>query len=260
MFGGKSFCAICVNYTADYFETNSQTPFNFFFLTIIFFQSIRVPFLSELFYKNFMSTIRKDLAYAVLAKSNALIDYDIHNDIHKQYKFQQQIVLSDNSLTKDEKTYAINLITRSYDRDKILNNSGTKRTCENCKEGCLATLYCEFCVRNYLKAKFSNWTSGNDDVDKLIQKCQMETLHPQMIVEWIPYNNLQDIKYLTKGGFSEIYTAIWIDGRYDEWDFKEQQLERCGTIRVILKKLENVESANQSWFEEVCNQNLLKRS
>ncbi|PKK66195.1 hypothetical protein RhiirC2_785099 [Rhizophagus irregularis] len=31
---------------------------------------------------------------------------------------------------------------------------------------------------------------------------------PSKIVEWIPYSNLENIKYLTKGGFSEIYTAI----------------------------------------------------
>ena len=56
-----------------------------------------------------------------------------------------------------------------YDRNKILkHNEGTKRICENCNQECLATLYCELCVRNYLKANFSNWTSGNDDIDNLI--------------------------------------------------------------------------------------------
>ncbi|PKY59841.1 hypothetical protein RhiirA4_482944 [Rhizophagus irregularis] len=78
----------------------------------------------------------------------------------------------------------------------------------------------------------------------------METIAPNKIVEWIPYNKLQNIKYLTKGGCSEIYTAYWIDGDYDEWDSKEKQLKRTGEIQVILKKLENVESANRSWFEE----------
>ena len=111
------------------------------------------------------------------------------------------------------------------------------------------TLFYEHCVWNYLKANFSNWTSGNDKIDNLIQKCQMEILGPDLIVEWISYNNLQHIKYLTKGGCSEIYTADWVDGKYHKWDPKEQQL--------ILKKLENVESANQNWFEEVCNWKLI---
>ena len=127
-----------------------------------------------------------------------------------------------------------------------------KRIYESCHKECLATLYCEYCIRNYLKAKFSNWTSGNNDVDDLIQECQMKTLAPSTIVEWIPYTDLQNIKYLTSGGFSEIYVADWIDGNYYEWDSKEQQLKRFGMNRVVLKRLENVKSSNRSWFEEVC--------
>ncbi|EXX74695.1 Mkk1p [Rhizophagus irregularis DAOM 197198w] len=197
-----------------------------------------------------MSTLRYELIYAANNRTLSLLDTNIYNDIHKQFEFQKQTVLADKSLTKNEKTYAIRLLTKSYDRNKIMHNDGTKRNCENCNQECLATLYCEKCVRNYLIENFSNWTSGNDNIDKLIQKCQMETLMPNMVVEWIPYSNLINIKYLTKGGFSEIYTADWINGRYDEWDSEKKQLKRAGTFEVILKRLENVESVNQSWFEE----------
>ena len=72
----------------------------------------------------------------------------------------------------------------------------------------------------------------------------MKTLRPSGIAEWIPYNNLQNIEYLTEGGCSKIYTADWIDGGYEEWDTKKQQLIRFGTFKVILKSLENVEYAN----------------
>ncbi|RIA81650.1 kinase-like domain-containing protein, partial [Glomus cerebriforme] len=51
-------------------------------------------------------------------------------------------------------------------------------------------------------------------------------------------------------GCSEIYTADWIGGQYYEWNSEQQQLERYGTLVVILKRLENVKSANRSWFEE----------
>ena len=200
-----------------------------------------------------MSTIRKELILAARNRAFNLTDDSIHNDIHKQYEFQKQTVLTDKSLTNDEKTEAIRLLTRDYDRNKVIDNEGTKRICENCNQECLATLHCEYCVRNYLKVNFSNWTSGNDDIDSLIQKCQLETLNPATVVEWIPYNNLQNIKYLTKGGCSEIYTADWINGCYLEWDSKNQQLKRVGSQSIILKKLENVENANQRWFEEVCS-------
>ncbi len=65
-------------------------------------------------------------------------------------------------------------------------------------------------------------------------------------------------KYLTEGGISKIYKADWIDGNYDEWDSEKKQLKRFGTFEVILKGLENIEGANHSWFEEVCNPSVLK--
>src|SRR5687767_7831268 len=200
-----------------------------------------------------MAAIRKELVNATLNGAFALTDYSIHNNLEKQHEFRKKTILADKSLTKDEKSYAIKLLNENFDHFKVLDNEGTKRICENCQDECLATLYCEHCVRNYLKAKFSNWTSGNNDIDNLIQKCQLETIKPSMIIEWIPYNHLQNIKYLTKGGCSEIYTAGWVNGRYEEWDSKNQQLKRLGAHYVILKKLENVENANRSWFEEVCN-------
>jgi hypothetical protein len=195
-----------------------------------------------------MASIRMELVFSVIHRTYALTDYN-QNNLEKQYEFRKQTILTDESLTKSEKSEAIYQLNKHYDYIKIRSNEGTKRICENCNQECLATLYCEHCVRNYLKAKFS--TSGNNDIDSLIQKCQMETLVPNNIVEWIPYSNLQNITYLTKGGCSEIYTADWIDGRYDKWDSKEKQLTRLGTHKVILKRLQNVESANRSWFDEV---------
>src|SRR5688572_12362700 len=112
-----------------------------------------------------------------------LIDHNIHDNFHKTYEFQQQTVLADKSLTKNEKTEAIRILNKNYDRDKVSFNSGTKRICENCNQKCLATLYCELCVRNYLKANFSNWTSGNDDIDNLIKQCQMKTIDPEKVAE-----------------------------------------------------------------------------
>ncbi|EXX51081.1 Skm1p [Rhizophagus irregularis DAOM 197198w] len=197
-----------------------------------------------------MSDICKELVYTAINRAYALIDQSIYNNQHKQYEFKKQIILVDDSLTENEKSEAIRLLTRLYDMDKVFLNEGTKRICENCNKECLATLFCEHCVRNYLKANFLNWTSRNDDIDNLVQECQLKTLGPSYIIEWIPYNNFQNIKYLTKGGCSEIYTATWINGRYDKWDSKEQRLERRGRQNVVLKRLENVENANQNWFEE----------
>ncbi|PKY54300.1 kinase-like protein [Rhizophagus irregularis] len=198
-----------------------------------------------------MSTIRKELVWAAIQKAYVLTDYNIHDDIDKRHKFRKRAILADKSLTKNEKLEAIKKLNKDYDSSKIRYNEGKRRFCEVCKENCLAKSYCEYCIRNYLKSKFSNWTSGNNDVNDLIQKCQINSTAPNKIIEWIPYNNLRNIEYLTKGGFSEIYTADWIGGRYKRWNPEKQQLKISKTTRkVILKKLENVEGANRSWFDE----------
>ncbi|GBB87850.1 hypothetical protein RclHR1_14340007 [Rhizophagus clarus] len=192
-----------------------------------------------------MSLGNNELVNAAVMRSYALIDYNIYNDIHKRHEFKKRIILADESLTENEKSEAIEIITKCYDDEKIRQNEGTKRICENCNQECLATTYCELCVRNYLRANFSNWTSGNDNIDNLIQECQMKTVAPRLIPEWIPYNNFKNTKFLAKGGCSVIYTASWNDGHFIEWDSKKRQLERFGNQAIVLKRLENVNNANQ---------------
>ncbi|RIA89567.1 kinase-like domain-containing protein [Glomus cerebriforme] len=193
-----------------------------------------------------MSAIKCELFFATINKAHASLDYNIHNNLIKQHEFRKQKIVVDDSLTKVQKSQMIKLLNKNHDRYKVIFNEGTKRTCENCGKECLATLYCEYCIRQILEANFLTWTSENDDIDDLIQKCQLESMSPNRIIEWIPYDNLQNIVCLTKG----IYSADWSDGCYDKWDSKERKLTRSKPRKVILKRLENVENANKSWFEE----------
>src|SRR6266542_2587568 len=151
-----------------------------------------------------MPSLRKEFINAAINRAISLIDYNVQSDIVKQFKFIRRTILSDIYLSKDEKTEAIRLMNILYNRNKIMNNEGRKRICETCDQECLAISYCERCLQNYLKSKFSNWTSGNDDIDNLIQNCQLESFEPEKIIEWIPFNNLQSIKYLPKTGYPEI--------------------------------------------------------
>src|SRR4051812_9612539 len=99
-----------------------------------------------------MSTIRNDYIYAAHHRANSLVDYN--DNLDNQHEFKKQIILADKSLTKNEKSNVIKILNQDYDYNKILYNIGKRRICENCQKECLATLYCEYCIRNYLKAKF----------------------------------------------------------------------------------------------------------
>ena len=129
-----------------------------------------------------MSAIRRDL---VNAAKRRVINLIYHDDIDKEHELRMQNVLADKSLTSNEKSEVIESLTQIYDDNKITYNEGIRGVCGDCKQECFATSFCELCVRNYLKANFSNWTSGNNEIDNLIQECQMKTLLPYKIMDTI---------------------------------------------------------------------------
>ncbi|PKY56696.1 hypothetical protein RhiirA4_477171 [Rhizophagus irregularis] len=53
-----------------------------------------------------------------------------------------------------------------------------------------------------IQQNFKNWTSGNHEIDKFIQKAQLNYWGS---FEWIEYNRFENVKYLAKGGFGTIY-------------------------------------------------------
>ena len=70
-------------------------------------------------------------------------------------------------------------------------------------------------------------------------------------MEWIPYNRLENIKYLDKGGFSTIYEAIWLDGPIKEYYDIEKELIRNSNQKVAIKSLDKSSNLNDKFLNEV---------
>ena len=69
---------------------------------------------------------------------------------------------------------------------------------------------CKPCQISNLKENFINWTSGNEKVDNFIQKFQLKINdYKDIIIEWIPYDQIDNIKEISKNGIITICTAIW---------------------------------------------------
>src|SRR5215211_5649856 len=83
--------------------------------------------------------------------------------------------------------------------------------------------WCKPCQINNLRGNFTNWTSGNEKIDDFIQEMQLKTdKYNDILFEWIPYNQFNNIKEIGKGGFATIYSAIWKDGLLKwKYDYKE---------------------------------------
>ncbi|RHZ48660.1 hypothetical protein Glove_543g131 [Diversispora epigaea] len=95
--------------------------------------------------------------------------------------------------------------------------------------------------------------SDDKEIDEFIQQIQLNANKRQDIIEWIPFEKLENITYLTKGGFGTAYKAKWLDGPIYSWDYKVKNWNRSGKQNVCLKSLDN--SINKiNFLQEINNQ------
>ncbi|RHZ67393.1 hypothetical protein Glove_301g62 [Diversispora epigaea] len=89
------------------------------------------------------------------------------------------------------------------------------------------------------------WTSGNYDVDKIIQMTQSdEDADEWEIWRWIDYSKLKNIEYLAEGGFVSIWKAEWIDMPKGVFEFYKSN-------QIALKKLKNSQEISSEFLKEL---------
>ncbi|EXX76073.1 Mkk1p [Rhizophagus irregularis DAOM 197198w] len=123
--------------------------------------------------------------------------------------------------------------------------------CLDCNQPKTSFYWCQNCDTKRLQQDFNKWTSGNDFIDKLIQESQLKARNYKDVIEWIPYNNLRNMKYLAQGGFSVVYKAILLGGYLSGWDEEKQQWMR---VNSELKD-EDYENAKQENIKSPLNEN-----
>ncbi|CAJ0897242.1 5858_t:CDS:2 [Entrophospora sp. SA101] len=182
-------------------------------------------------------TLRYGVIFDVIFKSEVFMDYDIQKITEKKIRFCLRYILYGHKFTKSEKQYINDFANNFIDRRNIKEGSNKRRKCKICKNMVVATSYCESCMRNCLIKKFDNWTSGNEEIDQLIQFFQKKAFNPRDIIEWVPYEDFIDIKYKAEGGNAKIYTATRKYGPYNRWNSNELKPEIPNKFPDKLKKL-----------------------
>ncbi|CAB5367019.1 unnamed protein product [Rhizophagus irregularis] len=94
------------------------------------------------------------------------------------------------------------------------------------------------------------WTSGNEKIDDFIQEKQLKiNSHEDIVLEWIPYNQFNEIKEISKNGLITVYSAIWEDGPlYKEYRWSDYT--RDSHKEVALKFLHNSQESIDSLINE----------
>jgi hypothetical protein len=74
--------------------------------------------------------------------------------------------------------------------------------CGECNQPGTGYAWCQPCNAKRFKKNFQHWTSGNKNIDELlIQHSQLNAVHYSKCLEWIPFENFQNVTYITRGGF-----------------------------------------------------------
>ena len=129
--------------------------------------------------------------------------------------------------------------------------------CGECNEPGTGASWCQPCNAKRFQEKFKNWTSGNKDIDELIQYSQLNAVHRTKCLEWLPFENFQNVSYITKGGFSKIYSAEWPEGYINSWDIENQKWRRFSSGGIALKSLDNSSDISSDFLNEVIKINHL---
>ena len=72
--------------------------------------------------------------------------------------------------------------------------------------------------------------------------------YKDIIVEWIPYNQFDNIKEIGKSGFTTVYSVIWIDGPLYVYNY---EWKRTSNKEVTLKCVHNSQNVTNEFLNEV---------
>ena len=110
---------------------------------------------------------------------------------------------------------------------------------------------CKECNVKRFQQDFPKWTSGNKFIDEFIQNTQIHSEEYQ-VLEWIPYDKLENVELITIGGYSKVYKAIRLDGHIKEWSNEEKKWIRYdGNRTVALKSLNQSSNLDNEFLKEV---------
>ncbi|RHZ78853.1 hypothetical protein Glove_155g132 [Diversispora epigaea] len=109
---------------------------------------------------------------------------------------------------------------------------------------------CFLCTKEHLIQEFKTWSSGNANIDKIIQESQINNRLEK--VHWIHYDNFQNIEHIADGGHGSVYSAKIEKGIKCDWNFTKQEWDYdFEGIKVALK--ETKDSSYIAEFLKVIN-------
>ncbi|RIB17449.1 kinase-like domain-containing protein [Gigaspora rosea] len=106
--------------------------------------------------------------------------------------------------------------------------------CSNCNRFNTSANWCQSCDPYRITQE---WTSGNKDIDDCIKEFQFNATEHRKVTEWIPFDKLNIIKEIGKGGFGTVFLANF-------------QQNTSQSIKVALKTLPGSKKKSNDFLSE----------
>lgn len=109
--------------------------------------------------------------------------------------------------------------------------------------------WCKTCTIN-------GWSSGLQGLDKLIKKTQRKATNwSDNYLEWIDFNQFEDIKEIGEGAYSVVYEAMWLNGRRCKRgkNDKGRRCSRTEPVKVVLKSIKNSKNMSSYYIKSLKN-------
>ena len=206
-------------------------------------------------HERLLSELSKDRGLFVWNAYNEMDNNAIANTRGRENQkvYFLQLVEGNEELSEVEKRHCRERYIYQFEIENARDKWGEPRECDKCKTMRYSDKFCEWCISLHLQSLFNTWTSGNKIIDDFIHKCQIQSSLPNHILEWIPFEEFENVEKLTEGGFSTIYTATWTRGIIIDYDENKREFNYYGVHDVVLKSLNNSSNLGKAFFNKVIN-------
>jgi hypothetical protein len=88
-------------------------------------------------------------------------------------------------------------------------------------------------------------------LDQIIQLSQSDVKGPLDYLEWIPFTEFSDVKFIAEGGFGCVESAIWNLGPRWTYEPFSRRWKRNGPYKIALKTVNDSYQHLQKFSNEV---------
>ncbi|PKC05592.1 kinase-like protein [Rhizophagus irregularis] len=143
-------------------------------------------------------------------------------------------------------SYLKDLPRELIDYKKISNN------CSRCNKPFIEESWCKTCDPYCM---INGWTSGSLEVDEFISNTiyKAGSESNSTFIEWVPFDRFANKELIGEGGFAQVYSATWIDGKSKYEKQNDENWIKLNFVpkKVVLKKLNESQDISAKFLNEL---------